>query len=588
MHAFWKKQLRGEGLSYVVKVILFLSIVMTLLHAKRYQTLAFRGNGVSMIGELSSDTLYEVIGKPYPPFYAFWRKEPTFESDEIPTYIERLKRYYESLGYFRAKIGAAEKADRIVIDIDKGKPIPVTSVKVHPDSNYTQLVGFKRGDTFRTDKFKASKKRIERYLMEHAHPKYRFEAKAYVDLDRYGVDLDYLVDENVSCIFGDTTISGQGDVKQAIIEDAITYKKGNPFDIRELEKTYDNIYEYGIYNYIAVEPKLDLNGSVVPIDIALKTGDTKFLKTNIGYDTDLGARGGIRWTDKNFFGDLRVLDLGIQINEKGYESFGTFYDPFVFVPYLGKMSFEEAIKYYYHDYPAFSERVWENRMTLGKRLVGLEHYFGILTEKSAVKPKIDTYSDEAGNYFINSFFYRVLVDKRDSMIDATKGYYVSLYLERAAKILGSDISYLKSLLELRYIHPFDAKNIVGFKSRIGMIDKDVPLFKRFYTGGSIFNRGYAFQKVGVHAAGGVPLGGVSLVDLMVEYRRQLFFEKFWVSLFYDTSTLSLKPHTFDDTWYPSVGFGIRYRTPIGPLRVDFGFPQKESGFQFHVSIGQVF
>ncbi len=571
----------------VVFLLLFVFFA-TCAEAKIFKTLSFTGSGVSTLGELGSDKLYSVIGKPYPPFYAFWRKDPVFDDGEISSYIKRLRAYYESLGYYRAEITPKIEKDKIVIRIEKKEPIKVASVKVEPDTQYRKLVIYKKGDIFRTDKFKESKEKIERYMLENAHPKYAFDAKAYVHLDSYRVDLDYHIDDNISCTFGDTSISGQGNVKKVIIEDAITYKKGKPFDIRELEKTYDNIYEYGIYDYIAVEPKLDLNGSVVPIDIALKTGETKFLKTNIGYDTDEGARGGIRWTDKNFFGNLKVLDTGIQLNEKGYDTFLTYYDPRIIVPYFGKITLEDRIKYYYHSYEAFSERVWENRFTLGKRFIGLEHYFGILTENSRVKPKIPEYKDEEGNYFINSFFYRVLVDKRDSMIDATRGYYISLYLEKASKLLGSDLEYLKALLEMRYIKSFSKKRILGVKTRIGSINEDVPLFKRFYTGGSITNRGYAFQQVGEKAPGGIPLGGVSLVDFMIEYREQLFFEKFWMSLFYDTSMLSLKPHHFSDTFYDSVGFGIRYVTPIGPLRVDFGFPQKESGFEFHISIGQVF
>ncbi len=569
-------------------LFLLLFLFVSFAEAKVFQKLEFQGNGVSTLGELSPDKLYSVIGKPFPPFYAFWRKDPTFDDREIPAYLKRLKRYYESLGYYRAVITPKVEKEKIVIHIEKRAPIKVASIKVAPDSRYRKLVIFKEGDIFRTDRFKESKEKIERYMLEHGHPKYAFDAKAYVHLERYRVDLDYHIDENISCSFGDTSISGQGDVKKEIIEDAITYKKGEMFDIRELEKTYDNIYEYGIYDYIAVEPKLDLNGSVVPIGINLKTGETKFLKTNIGYDTDEGARGGIRWTDKNFFGDLKVLDTGIQVNELGYETFLTYYDPRIILPYVGKITLEEKIKYSYYSYEAFSERVWENRFTLGKRFIGLEHYFGILTEKSSVKPKIAEYADEEGNYFINSFFYRVLIDKRDSMIDATKGYYISLYLEKASRLLGSDLEYLKALLEMRYIKSFSKRAILGLKTRIGSINEDVPLFKRFYTGGSITNRGYAYRGVGEQAPGGIPLGGVSLVDFMIEYRHQLFFEKFWLSLFYDTSMLSLKPHHYSDTFYDSVGFGMRYITPIGPLRVDFGFPQRENGFEFHISIGQVF
>ncbi len=566
-----------------------LSIFVNTLHAKVYQTLEFKGSGVdTLMGELSSSKLYSVIGKPFPPFYAFWRSNPTFESDDLDEYKSKLKDYYESLGYFKAKIYPKIKDDKIVIEIEKNKPIKIAILKVAPDRKYAKLTAFKKGDVFRTDAFKKSKENITRYMMENAHPKYGFDAKAYVHLDSYKVDLDYHVDENQTCFIDDTAISGQGDVKKEIIEDAIVYKKGEKFDIRKLEETYDNIYEYGIYDYIAVEPKLDQNGTNVPISIALKTGETKFLKTNIGYSTDLGARGGISWTDKNFFGNLKVLDLGIKINKIGYESHAMYYDPRIIVPYVGKITLKDELKYYMHNYDSFKENVWENRFTLGKIFVGLEHYFGILTEVSRIKPKVAGFEDDGGNYFINSFFYRVLIDKRDSMIDAKKGYYISLYLEQASKYLASDITYLKALLEMRYIKSFGKKTVFGVKTRLGSINKNVPIFKRFYTGGSVTNRGYAYRDVGAKDPDGIPLGGVSLVDALFEVRRQMFFDDFWLTAFYDTSMLSQKAHYFKDTFYDSVGFGLRYITPIGPLRLDFGFPQQTKGFEFHISIGQVF
>ncbi len=302
----------------------------------------------------------------------------------------------------------------------------------------------------------------------------------------------------------------------------------------------------------------------------------------------MGARGGISWTDKNFFGNLKVLDIGFKMNEVGYEFYNLYYDPRIIIPYFGKITLENSFKYYMNDYDSFKENVWENRFTLGKRFIGLEHYFGILTEESKVMPKIASFEDEAGNYFINSFFYRVLIDKRNSMIDATNGYYISLYVEKATKLLASELTYLKALFEARYIKSFGEKTVVAFKTRIGSINTNVPIFKRFFTGGSVSNRGYSFQGVGAKDPGGIPLGGVSLVDILFEVRRQMFFDKFWMSAFYDTSMLSEDTKDYSDIFYHSLGLGIRYLTPIGPLRVDFGFPQKEGGFEFHISIGQVF
>ena len=94
------------------------------LEAKIYKKLTFTGSGVeSLVGDFSSSKLYEVIGKKYPPFYAFWRSDPTFDDSKIKEYKRKLKDYYESLGYFKVKIEDKIEDDAIIIKIEKMSPL---------------------------------------------------------------------------------------------------------------------------------------------------------------------------------------------------------------------------------------------------------------------------------------------------------------------------------------------------------------------------------------------------------------------------------------------------------------------------------
>ena len=571
-----------------MKYFVILLLLIVPLSAKVYDKLTFKGKGIDfLVGDFSTSTLYKVIGKEYPPFYTPWRKDPTFGENEIAEYQKRLIEYCQSLGYYKAKIDITPKEDVIEVDIQRNAPIKVTSIKVAPAKELKKGILFKVGDTFDTATFTASKKGLERYLQEEGYPKYRFDAKAYVDVDAYRVDLDFHVDKNSSITLGDTSIAGRGDVDEEIIREQIAYKRGDRYDIRKLEKTYDNLYELGVYDYILVQPQLESNATQVPVDIDLKMGDTKFLKGSIGYNTDEGARGAISWTDKNFLGNLKVFDIGIKATQMGYEAYNIFYNPRIMIPVVGKITFENDINYKKYRYDTFDETTLQNRVTFGKRLFGLEHYFGMLTEYSKIDAKVASAENESGNYFLNSLFYRLLIDRRDSMINAKNGYYIALYLEKSMKAIGSDLEYFKSLLELRYIKSYGSRWTLGAKTRIGMINEDVPIFKRFFTGGSTTNRGYEYRNLGPKDNAGIPLGGVSLVDVMVEARYRVW-QKLWMVAFYDTSMLSPKAHTFDDDFYGSYGAGIRYTTPIGPVRLDFGFPQDKDGFAFHISIGQVF
>ncbi len=561
------------------------------LQAKVYQKIDFKGDGIDfLVGDFAKDTLLKVIGKEYPPFYTPWRKDPTFSDREIEEYKSRLKKYFESLGYYKSDIKITPKEDALLVRISKGPRIKVATLKVHPDSKYKKLVRFRVGSPFRTDAFTQSKKGIERYLLEHAHPKYGFKAKALVDLAAYRVDLDFLVDENGSYNFGKTQIEGRGDVKEEIIRQAFRYREGEPYDIRKIEESYDKIYDLGVYDFITFTPLLDSNATSkgeIPINLKLKMGETKFLKGTVGYSTNEGARGSFEWIDKNFLGNLKVFDIGFKATQIGYEAFNIFYNPYIPVPYLGIITFENDIRYRHYRYDTFVESTLQNRLTFGKRYREWEHYFGLLTEYSKITAKVDTPENESGNYFLNSLFYRLLLDKRDSKVDAQNGYYIALYLEKSMKGIGSDLDYLKSTIDARYIKQFSQRWVGAVKLRLGRIDADVPIFKRFFTGGANTNRGYEYRDLGPKDSKGVPLGGVSLVDAMAEVRYRAW-RKLWVTGFCDTSLLSPHSDNFRSTYYPSVGVGVRYKTVIGPIRVDFGFPQRKSGWTFHVSIGQVF
>ncbi len=573
-----------------MKRLLFLLIfTIVSLHAKEFKTLDFKGKGIDfLMGTFSSSNLYKVIGKPYPPFYTPWRDDPLFYDNEIDDYKKQIIDYFHSYGFYNVVVDEKIKKDKIVISIKKNQAIKIKKIKVAPSTSLKKYLPFKEGDIFTTDGFKQSKKQIERKLFENGYPRYFFDAKAYVDLDLYEVKLDYKVDKNQTVLLDDTIIVGKGNVKEEIIDEAISYKNGDKYDIRELEKTYDKIYEYGVYDYILVEPKLDYNSTTVPVEIKLKMGDTKFIKNSIGYSTNTGPRGSISWLDKNFFGNLKVFDIGFKVSNLGYEAYNIFYNPRIILPYIGKIDFKNEINYHLTEYDSYTERGIVNRVTFGKRAYGLEHYFGLLTESSKIKSKIDGTLDDSGTYFINSLFYRILIDKRDSRVNAKRGYYASLYLEKSDPMLASDLNYLKALVELRYIRSYYLDKLTfGIKTRIGSINSDVPTFKRFYTGGSFTNRGYDFRDLGLKDSKGVPRGGVSLIDILSEVRYEVF-DKSSLVAFYDSSMLSLQPHVFDAKFYDSWGFGMRYLTPIGPFRLDFGFPRDKDGWTFHISIGQVF
>jgi len=186
----------------------------------------------------------------------------------------------------------------------------------------------------------------------------------------------------------------------------------------------------------------------------------------------------------------------------------------------------------------------------------------------------------------------------DDPIDPTSGTWLDLSLEPSLGAIGSQVDYLKAVIEGRgYQRVLFA--VLALRLRLGtlepiggMPDQDVPVVKRFYSGGSHSVRGFAFQRLGPLDEGDEPLGGLTLAEGSLELRFPIWRD-FGGVFFADAGQVELEPSRLrSDAFLYSAGAGLRYHTPIGSLRVDFGFPlNRPSGvdrYQLHLSVGGAF
>ena len=562
------------------KLLILLLFIFTFLYSKTFTEIKFVGDVDTIAGEFDRITLLKVCHIDYPAIYQIWKSNPTFEESQIKLFKESLENYAHSMGYYRAKITATTDNETIYLKIKKNEPIKITSIDLAQE--FDRLSHLKKGERFRTVDFSDTKKSIVDFLEQHGFPAYKMNAKAYVDLDEYRVDVNISVDKGGKRYFSITEINNSSQIDNELINEQIVYKEGELYNVLKLEESYENIYQLGVFEKISMEADLNNSEGKAPIHLMLKEGKTKEFASNLGYDTEDGARGGVEYIDHNFFGNLREFRAWLHISQRGHEAGTSFYDPKIEAPLIGRLSFLNELSYSKWDYDAYVEKLFTERVTFGKSLIGLEHYFGFQTEHSEIETGIPSFL--AGNYLINSLFYRVEVDGRDSLIDAKNGYFGSLYVEKAMKQIGSEIDYLKVQGEARYIKEFKPMVFAG-KVKAGTISEPTPPFKHFFLGGAMSNRGYEYRDLGQHI-GIYPIGGLSMIDASFESRYYLT-DLFSVVGFFDSSKLSQEVNDFSGEWYNAYGVGVRYLSVIGPLRLDVGYPQ-EGGFALHLGIGQVF
>jgi outer membrane protein insertion porin family/translocation and assembly module TamA len=194
----------------------------------------------------------------------------------------------------------------------------------------------------------------------------------------------------------------------------------------------------------------------------------------------------------------------------------------------------------------------------------------------------------------------------NNLLDAKRGYFGSVHLEKAGTFLGGSFDFYEVTAEGRFYQSIGDLLVLATRLRAGSIDAQgdpdakVPFFKRYFLGGATNLRGWGRFEVAPLSGFGLPIGGHTFMNVSTEVRFPVWNALGGV-IFLDGGNVWTDAWDFDpgDLRY-SVGPGLRYNTPIGPIRVDLGYqlnpiegllvngePEKRR-FRFHFSIGQAF
>jgi outer membrane translocation and assembly module TamA len=208
------------------------------------------------------------------------------------------------------------------------------------------------------------------------------------------------------------------------------------------------------------------------------------------------------------------------------------------------------------------------------------------------------------------FEFDVTRNTTNNLLDARRGYYAALHLEQAGGWLPGSFDFYSATLDVRQYTSIRRRLVLANRAQIGSIDgigsslaldtSRVPFSRRYFLGGSTSLRGWGRFEVSPLSGSGLPIGGLSMIELNSEVRfgvnRSLSFVAF-----VDAGNAWARPWQFElDTLRVSAGPGVRYRTPIGPIRADLGYQltpipgllvdgePEARRWRVHFSIGQAF
>jgi translocation and assembly module TamA len=390
-----------------------------------------------------------------------------------------------------------------------------------------------------------------------------------VDHDRRAMEVTLRVVPGPKAAVGSIVFAGDAGISETYLRRRLPYASGDAYDPDLIARGRRNLVDSNLFSSVIVE----LGGGV-------------------SYQTDVGPGVQAYWEHRNLLSAGELLRAEINVDPTDQEARLSFRKPEIWTSGLTLLA-ETAAEA--QDTDAFDSKSLRAGTGLEYRFT--DHLLGGLGVAYRYADIKD--ADGRETFGLLSFPARVDWDFSDDLLDPSRGGRLQLLGAPYFDTLGSDTRFFKSqLVHTRYLSLLDDRRLVlALRGAVGSITgasrESIPADERFYSGGGGSVRGIPFQLAGPLDDDDEPIGGRSNLEFSIELRTRFTETLGGVAFLDGGSAFESSFPDFGEALRFGTGVGLRYITPVGPLRLDVGVPIDrrrgiDDAFQFYVSIGQAF
>ena len=548
------------------------------------------------------DALYDAISATHKGFLHFWSDEtPKIKDKLIDTLSQALRSFYDSEGYYDADFDVSTHKDLVTVKVKENKPVRVNKITITTDFKIKPFVNFEKGDVFKSATFISSKSHITAALLKAGYCSHNLDSKAYVDLEKYTVDLVYKVSKEGVCTFGKLTVTGQETIDERVVASRVWAREGERFNLEHVQESSDNLY--GLHAFDSVIINIDRKFyNVVPVAVKVKEATKPYqLEVGTGYDTFVGARVHGVLTKNNFFGNAQQLKLKLQWSKIEQVAILDFFKPVLFEVLDFPIDYGASFGLSTLEYIGFQEdkNFFTNYLQYQSARTSVKLGWAFedisISKLDNLEGRDQLQSVNEGDFLLTYPYIDLVYDARDSKLNPKYGYYLAAYLELGLSMDRNDdaSAYYKAKVETRLIHTF-SKLTLAAVAKAGVVETDgkniLPESKYFFAGGSFSNRAYGYQEIGViisPTTDGIN-GGRTWANLSLEANYPVWGD-LSAAVFNDNTMLTEEVYDFSGEIISAVGIGARYASPIGAFKVDVGFNVADfSQYNISFQVGQSF
>ena len=508
---------------------------------------------------------------------------------------QQAEKAAQALGYYQAQIDSEiqdGENPRLVIKVLPGEPIRLRNVVVRVEGPAASLKAFKvpqsdalkAGAVLNHGHYEDAKRLIQNQASRYGFFSGRFTSQRLSIDPRAGVaDIELVYDSGPRYSLGKVMFSGDSPFDEDLLKRMVPFKENTPYDSQLIAELNQAMQASGYFEGVRVDaaPTAAV-GQVIPVTVQLETRKPRTMGLGLGFSTDVGPRGRANWT--RHWANAQGHSYGFESEISApRQNVGLWYDVPLDPPLTDKLRFAGGYQY---EEIAGTDSL-SKLLTVGpewhsKLPSGWERVISLKWQREEYR-----LGDDSGlsTLLMPGISYSYL--RSDDRIDPHKGYRLQFDAQVAKEWVGSDANLIRSNVLLKGLttvaqnHRFLGRVQFGGNFTDGYTS--IPPSLRFFAGGDQSVRGYDYQTLSPTNSDGDRIGGRYMVAGSVEYQYSIA-EKWRLATFVDQG------NSFNNLDLPSlktgVGFGVRWVSPVGPLRLDLAHPlDDDGGVRLHFSMG---
>jgi outer membrane protein insertion porin family len=572
----------------------------------RVEKISFEGNTY-----FSEKKLKKAMDTSEKGIFSFFTSSGDLNETEVKNDAVKIESLYKNNGFIDAKVSdpdieIGKEYISIHFKIEEGAQYKIKKVDLSGDlllakEELLKKIKSREGEFYNREKIRNDMIYITDFYSQRGFANAHVNPLIDKNENDHLMSVDYSINKGEPVYFRNVNISGNSKTRDKVIRRELKVVEQDLYNKENIEKSFKNLNRLDYFNEIEVTPAKTQEENLMDLNVKVLEKDTGSFSFGGGISSEDGGFGMISLQERNLFGRGQTGKIAAKISGST-----TLYDISFFEPYIMDTPVSGGINLYKEDreYEYYDKEALGMTLMLGYKLfdytkIGINYNI----EDFEISKVESAYTNmTTGSFLTSSIKPYIIYDSRNDIFLPTEGFKHVFSVEYAGEFLGGEIDFTKYLAETSVFFPLFWKFTGALHAEGGYFDDrtnniiDVD-YAKFYLGGINSIRGFSKYDIsGMRSGDAKEIGGEKYVQLNAEITFPLT-DKYRIAgvFFYDRGDVYRTSEDIDfGDQFSSIGTGIRWNSPVGPLRIEYGWVidgkniKKTGDGEFAFSVGASF